>query len=631
LVTAKLDIDHGEDCIVRCTIAQLEETDQGKSVSGLLANPASPAFASWKTGVLEFARLLPQVSQREPAPSDRDPIPAPFDSSYNNPERNDYHTRIKYHRDDRFLVDNMLARETRERLDQAWADLLGSFEFHDLWLRFVAHKFALDLNGRRLADIEEAWIDSLPPEPRGYVKKLQLEYQSVRTAFETAQPRQVADVIQFASRAWRRPLSQQERDRLQSFYQSLRSDLKLDHRAAIRGLITRILVAPSFLYRAERSSTGAEATRLTDWELASRLSYFLWSSLPDDELRRAAEAGQLSDPKQLVRQARRMLKHPQARRFATEFFGQWFGFYRFDQHRGIDPQRFPEFSDRLKTAMYNEAIAFFDHIVRNDRPLVEILLADYSFLNAELASHYGIKLADGRLRQSLDGAVSPKSADSSVQELRHVAGLAPFHRGGLLRLGAVLTVTSAPLRTSPVKRGDWILRRVLGTPVPPPPADAGSISADDVPADGLSVRQRLEAHRRDASCSNCHARIDALGFGLEQYDSLGRWRERYRDGKPIDTSGKLHDGTPITGDDGLHAYLALQQSLFHRTLSSKLLGYALGRRDTIGDVSLLAGMAEHLSSSGGGLSGLVERIVVSRQFRYHGGADDILSKSEDDK
>jgi len=444
-VRAELDVENGDDAVVRCTIAQEEETDQGKQVSALLANPGSAAFQKWKAGVLDFARLLPQVSHREPAPLDRDPIPAPFDNSYNNPERNLYHYQIKYHRDDRFLVENILDDATRRELDIAWNDLLGSFEYHDAYLRFVANKFGIDLGGRGISDFDAAAIAALPAEPR-----------------------HVEDVLRFANRAWRRPLSQREQDQLRGYYTRLRADEKLDHAHAIRALLTRVLPAPAFLFRAESTASGKAIAPLTDWELASRLSYLLWSSLPDDELNRAAAAGELSDPKNVAEQTRRMLRDPKARRLATEFFGQWFGFYRFDRHRGVDPKRFPEFTDKLKAAMYDEAISFFEYLLREDRPVREILFADYVFLNNELAAHYGIENA---------------AASSTV---RRVDGVSPDHRGGLFGLGAVLTATSAPRRTSPVKRGDWVLRRVLGTPVPPPPADAGSIPADDVLADGLT-------------------------------------------------------------------------------------------------------------------------------------------------
>lgn len=597
-VVAELDVEHGDDCIVRCLISQEEETDQGKQVSALLANPDGVAFDKWKAGVLDFARVLPQVSHREPAPSDRDPIPPPFDNSYNNPERNLYHYQIKYHRDDRFLVDNILDDSTRERLDQAWADLLGSFEYHTAYLRFIATKYKLDLSDPASGDLR-----SLPPQARTLVADLHRSHRKIQEAFRAAEPGHVDDIVRFAERAWRRPLTSEDQARLRGFYTHLINSTELDHGKAIRAVLARVLIGPEFLYRAERPlakesvSDSPSAVPLSDWELASRLSYLIWSSLPDEELRRAAAAGELQDSEQLVKQTRRLLRDPKARRFASEFFGQWFGFYRFDRYRGIDPQRFPEFTDGLKQAMHNEAVSFFEHIVRDNRPAGEIVFADYTFLNEQLAAHYHLER---------DGL----SADH-----KRVEGLTDQHRGGLFGLGAVLTATSAPLRTSPVKRGDWVLRRVLGTPVPPPPADAGSIPADDVLGDGQTVRQRLEAHRREAACRNCHERIDPLGFALESYDPLGRWRESYRDGQAIETSAKLSNGNEIDGPDGLRGYLREREGLFRRTLCRKLLGYALGRRESIHDVMLVERMLEDLQDDGR-FGTLVERIVTSRQFRF---------------
>lgn len=603
-IGAEFVVESGPDCILRCGITEAEQPVQGQTVLGLLADPASDSFRAWQPGVLDFARTFPQVSQREPAPSDRDPIPSPFDNTYNNPERNHFHYKIKYHRDDRFLVDHILDDETRQRLDQAWADLLGSFEYHDAFLRFVADKYKQELSGKTIDQLDAGWINRLPPEPRRYVRRLHREYRSVQQSLLDAQPGHLSDTIEFASRAWRRPLAEDERRLLRDFYQQLKTGAGLDHRQAIRTLLVRILTSPQFLFRAERPQTADEIAQLSDWELASRLSYFLWSSLPDDELRRAAKAGELKNPQQLTIQARRMLRDPKSRRLASEFFGQWFGFYRFDRYNGIDPKRFPEFTNSLKTAMHDEAVSFFEHIIRNERPVNEILFADYTFINRELAEHYGIR-----------------TGGPSNSRFERVQRTRLEHRGGLFGLGAVLTVTSAPLRTSPVKRGDWILRRVLATPVPPPPPDAGSIPADDVRADGLTVRKRLETHRRDVSCRNCHSRIDPLGFALENYDAIGRWRDRYRDGQPIDASGTLNNGEEIDGPNGLRDYLRKNEQLFQRTLCAKLLGYALGRSESVADQKLIARMMVDIEEDGR-FGKLVERIVSSKQFRFQRGTID---------
>ena len=606
-VDVELDVKHGANRIVRCRIAdgevEGETAAEVGATSTLLADPASKAVAKWRDDVAEFARFLPEVSHREPAPSDRDPIPAPFDNAYNKPERNLFHYVVKYHRDDDFLVKHVLDDATRERLDHAWTDLLTSFEYYDANLRFAAKKFGINLGDAGIAELDAGAVTRFPDEKRVFIQRLRDEYNKMQQELRAAETGHVDDAIRLAERAWRRPLTSKEQQRLRAFYEQLRGEGELDHTKAMRALLARILVAPAFLYRVESPSEQTGIVPLSDWELANRLSFFLWSSVPDEELRRAAAAGELRDRENLSRQTRRMLRDPKARRLAVEFFGQWFGFYRFDEYRGVDPKRFPEFTDELKAAIHEEAISFFEYIVREDRPVSEILFADYTFLNRKLAAHYGIRL---------------KTPDQKRHRL--VTGVSKYHRGGLTQLAAILTVTSAPLRTSAVKRGDWILRRVIGTPVPPPPADAGSIAGDDAFADGLTMRQRLEVHRRDAACAGCHSRIDPLGFALEHYDAIGRWRDKFRDGKPIDSTGVLSDGTKISGPDGLRKFLKRQEKQFHRTLCAKLLGYAFGRTELASDRPLIDNMLTGLQTDGQ-FSKLIVSVVTSRQFRHQRGRD----------
>ncbi|MCX6611118.1 MAG: DUF1588 domain-containing protein, partial [Acidobacteria bacterium] len=261
-----------------------------------------------------------------------------------------------------------------------------------------------------------------------------------------------------------------------------------------------------------------------------------------------------------------------------------------------DTGRYPEFNDELKSAMYDEAVSFFEHIVRQDRPVREMFSSDYTFLNQTLAKHYGIN----------------KSISAKV-ETEKVEGTRQFGRGGMLSLGAVLTATSAPLRTSPVKRGDWVLRRILGTPTPPPPANAGTIPADDKNFGGLSLKDRLAAHQRNATCAGCHSRIDPLGFPLERFDAVGRLRDKYTDGNPIHDSSTTYDKQEIVGVDGLSQYLKSQEKLVLKNFSRKLLGYALGRTMILSDQPLI----EQLSQAGSDatISQLVTQIVNSKQFR----------------
>ena len=582
------------DAVVRCTISESEDLTRGRPVSALLGHSGTAGFEQWKAGVLELAAALPQTSHGEATPSDKDPIPAPFDNTYNQPERDRYHTKLKYYRTDRFLVEKMLDDATRARLDQAWSDLLTSFEYHDAFWSFVAEKFRIGLR-KPVAEFTAADIASLPEEPRRYARELKADLDALTAMQKAAQPRHIEDCLRFAELAWRRPLSDKEKDSLRGFYNRSREGAKLDHAKAIRALIARILVSPAFLYRLEQPvETGGG--RLSGVDLASRLSYFLWSSLPDEELRRAAARGDLHTDAGIAAQVRRMLADPKARRFATEFFGQWLGFYRFDEYRGVDAARFPEFTPEVRSAMYEEAVAFFEHIVRKDRPVREIFFAGYSFLNEPLAKFYGLDVkfaAPGRFEKVEDAG--------------------RLHRGGLLRLGAILTSTSAPLRTSPVKRGDWLLRRVLGTPTPPPPADAGSIPADERSFGGLSLREKLKAHMRNPACASCHSRIDPLGFPLERYDAVGRWRDRYHDGKPVEDTGAMAGGE-IAGVDGLLAFLQANEEQVLRTLSRKLVGYALGRTVQPSDSALMDRMVK--AGANVSFSRLVTEIALSRQFRH---------------
>lgn len=595
-IDAELAPGTSGNTVLRCVLSDTEDVTKGRPSWALLGDPKSPGFLSWRDGVIEFANALPLNSQGEATPSDKDPIPEPFNNVYNQPERDHFHVKAKYYRTDQFLVDHVLDDATRAKLDHAWNDLLSSFEYYDVLLRFTSDKLKLNLK-KTVAQLEDADVEAIPVEARKYVKQIRADYLAVQQAQLAGRPKHLDDAMRFAAKAWRRPLSDTEKDRLRAFYVKLTETDKLEHGKAIETLLSRVLVSPAFLYRLEQPAKDAGVKPLSNFELANRLSYFLWSSVPDEELRRAAAAGELTTGPQLEKQVKRMLADPKARRFATEFFGQWLGFYRFDRYRGVDTTRFPEFTDEVKSAMYDEAIAFFEHIVRKDRPVSEILHANYTFVNKPLAKHYGIK-----------------KEVKSVREPELVEGANEYQRGGLLRLGAVLTATSAPLRTSPVKRGDWVLRRILGTPTPPPPADAGSIPADDKLFGGMTVFERLEAHKRNPTCASCHVRIDPLGFPLEKFDSVGRFRQTYSDGKAIRDNAELADQTPVAGVEGLLAYLKTQEPQVLKTMSYKLLGYALGRTVIVSDQPLV----EKLTKAGGDttMSKLISEIVNSKQFRY---------------
>ncbi len=601
----QVDAELGADrnAVVRVVVSERESGPpaRGGLARVFLGDSTSEGYRTFRAGIAEYVSLLPPNSHGEANPADKDPVPPPFDNTFNSPEHDAFVLKVKYQRTDAFLTDNLVDGADRTRLNEAWNDLFGSWPYHDAYLGMLVEHYGLTLPSRRIGELDAGQIAALPAEVRPHLTALLAHRAAVTKALTAAQPGHVEEVLAFASRAWRRPLTSTEQTRLRDFYRQTRAT-KLDHDDAVRAVIARILVSPAFLYRVETVASGAEQP-LNDWELASRLSFFLWSSIPDDELRRAAAAGELSRPARLGEQVRRMTADPKARRLATEFFGQWLGFYRFDEFRGVDAGRFPEFTEEVKGAMYDEAVSTFEYLVRHERPLRELLHADYTFLNQPLARFYGLK-----------------EAVNSKEALVRVENANAFNRGGVLRLGAVLTTTSAPLRTSPVKRGDWVLRRILGTPTPPPPGDAGTLPGDPQSFGGLTLRARLTEHKRNPSCANCHLKIDPLGFPLEGFDAVGRTRSVYQDGVAVDTTGEFADKSVINGAAGLLEHLQGKEAQVMKTLSKKMLGYALGRTILASDRALI----DDLTAAGGNatFSDLAIKIVASRQFRNRQGQDE---------
>jgi hypothetical protein len=397
----------------------------------------------------------------------------------------------------------------------------------------------------------------------------------------------------FADRAYRRPATHEELTRLLRFVEAAQKNGD----GAEEGLklaLQAVLISPHFLFKVELDR-GPGARPVSDFELATRLSYFLWSSLPDEELFRLAASGTLRAGDTLSTQVRRMLRDPKSRALAEEFAGQWL------QTRGLkavtpDPARFPDFDEDLRRAMFRETEVFFDHVVRADRGVLELLDADYTFVNERLARHYGISGVRG-------------------DEFRRVS-LAGTGRGGVLTQAAVLTVTSNPTRTSPVKRGKWVLENLLGAPPPPPPPGADDLKPAGHDGRPATLRQRLELHRTKAECATCHARMDPLGFGLENFDAVGAWRER-DEGQSIDASGTLPDGRSFRGPSGLRAVLKERADDFRRCLAEKLMTYALGRGLTAADRCTVDRVVRDLRREEDRFSSLVLAVVQSEPFQMH--------------
>jgi hypothetical protein len=354
--------------------------------------------------------------------------------------------------------------------------------------------------------------------------------------------------------------------------------------------IEAILVSPAFLYRVETRPGN-------DFELASRLSYFLWSSMPDAGLFRAAEQGQLSDPAVLEAQARRMLADPKSSALAGNFAAQWLEFRNLDFiHR--DPARFPEFTPELRDAMRRETELFFENVIREDRSVIDLLNAKYTFVNEILAKLYGIAGVTGDRFRKVD--------------------LAGAKRAGILTQASILTVTSYPTRTSPVLRGKWILENILNDPPAPPPANVAALR-DSSAEPALTLRQQLEQHRASAACSGCHSRMDTLGFGLENFDAIGRWRVD-DEALPVNSSGTLPDGSSFSGAMELEATLAGRPGDFAGCLTEKLLTFALGRGLGPADHTVAKEITESGRKTGYRFSDLVLGIVSSQTFRTPGNA-----------
>jgi hypothetical protein len=420
--------------------------------------------------------------------------------------------------------------------------------------------------------------------------------------WEQAATRQLEALAEFASRAYRRPLTDREKTELTQLYDLLRKK-GMVHEEAFRTVLTRVLISPAFLFRLEQASSGKDAQPLSDWELATRLSYFLWASTPDAELRQLAAEGKLREPKVVAEQTQRMLKDPKVRGLASEFATQWLHVRDIRQNREKNEKLFPTYDDKLREAFAEESILFFQDLFSNARPMGEILDADHTFLNETLARHYGIP-----------GVVGP--------QWRRVDGVKKYGRGGVLTLGSVLTKQSGASRTSPVLRGNWLVETLLGEKLPRPPADVPRLPEEEAVTDA-TVRQLVEKHARIPQCAVCHVRIDPFGFALERYDPIGRARDKDLAGRPIDAKVRLKDGTEFEGLSGLRDYLVKQrQTDFQRQFCRKLLGYALGRSVVPSDQPLLDEMLAGLKKNEFRLSSPIQTIVASKQFRYHRGLDE---------
>ncbi|MFO0877288.1 MAG: DUF1592 domain-containing protein [Gemmataceae bacterium] len=403
------------------------------------------------------------------------------------------------------------------------------------------------------------------------------------------------DLLAFAARAYRRPLRAEERTALEAFYTRVCRDRAHGLETAVRSSLVRILVSPHFCLHYQPTPAGEGVAPLPDLALASRLSYFLWAGPPDEELLHLAQAGKLRDSATLRSQVRRMTRDPRVSRFALEFFGQWLGYRDFLTQEAVSRDSFPGFDDGLRQAMFEEPTRLVTHLVRSNSPLTELLNGDATFVNPRLAKHYGLSLAG--------------------DDWQRVTGLREKGRAGVMGMAVFLTRYSQPQRTSPVKRGFWMVHKVLGEHIPPPPPNVAVLPAKETDAQGKTIRELLRLHVEDANCARCHQRFDPIGLAMEGFDPIGRTRTRDLAGRPIDNRVTLPGGKEARGVPEFADHLVAQrQAEFARTLCHKFLGYALGRSLQLSDQPLLERMQSELARSGYRPACLFELVATSPQF-----------------
>ena len=497
-------------------------------------------------------------------------------------------TLILFYREDNHLQRLMLSDREVAELNKLWNELhyvsrsplIQVDAYEQLW------QFAT----------QDADPSAFTPMREGILQRAS-EFKTLQLKTE---PVHVRAVIDFAEKAWRRPLHSDEREHLSALYAQIRKQ-DLSHEEAVQMLLARVLVSPSFLYRSEQVSSGAKPTPVSDWELASRLSYFLWSSQPDAELRRLAAQNKLHQPVVLKSQIKRMLRDPKMRRMAIEFGCQWLHIRDFNQFDEKSQRHFPEFAE-LRSDMYEEVIRFFTDLFHQDRSVVDLLDADYAFVNGPLSEFYG--LSDKKQKMGWERMI----------------GVREHSRGGILAMAATLSKQSGASRTSPILRGNWVSEFLLGEKLPRPPKDV-PVLPEEVPKN-LTERQLIEQHSSNPGCAKCHQRIDGFGFTLEQFDSIGRLRRKDSSGHDIDVSAVLPDGTRVSGIEGLRQYLLTdRRNDFLRTFHRRLLGYALGRSVQLSDEPLLNEMLQKMSEKEYRISTAIQTIVLSPQFRMIRGAD----------
>ena len=576
-----------------------------------------------------------------------------------------FHLMQGYFRDDAPLCAMVLTDTERRELDELWTELnfvtlVPMRQYHDFifFERAEPPRFMIDpvfdfarsedmdaTSEVKMARLAKAYLakarDNEVSEEAlqaiaAYFKNLSAEIRHVERARLAAEPSHLDALVRFAERAYRRPLTAAERTQILAFYQKVRKDEDMGHAEALADTVVSILMSPYFCYRLDLPTAPGKGSiqPLGDYALASRLSYFLWSSMPDAELLRHAAAGDLHKSDVLVSQSRRMLQDPRVRGLATEFAGNWLDFRRFEEHNAVDRQRFPSFTNELRQAMFEEPIRYFVDMAQRNRSVLDLIYGDDTFVNAVLAKHYGIPDAEyGKQRREAQGparragptfsARNEGGADNHAPPYEggvgggwvHIAIANQYGRGGLLPMAVFLTKNAPGLRTSPVKRGYWVVRRLLGETIPPPPPTVPELPRDEAHLGNQTLAQLLARHRADKACAGCHRRFDAVGLVFEDFGPIGELRTRDLSGHAVQTRAAFPDGAERDGLAGLREYIrSKRQDDYVDNLCKKLLSYALGRGLLLADRKTLVAMRSRLRDNGYKFGDMVEVIVTSPQF-----------------
>lgn len=499
------------------------------------------------------------------------------------------------------------------------AEMLDRFELQYLEKMGTPAKPGTEEERRRV--VEPATPSEKFDMVHGFFEDIRAGLKRQQEVLAAAEPKGLSDILAFAARAYKRPLNDEETASLQSLYQLLREEGQTVEQS-LRGLVTAILMSPEFIYRYNETPKGKGIVPLNDRDLASRLSYFLWASVPDPKLLESAQAQQLAQGDNLRLQANRMLQDERIGALAREFFGQWLRYRDYLEKDPINAEAFSGYTDELRQAMWQEPIELGEYLIRNDLPITTLISSDTTFLNAVLAKHYGGEIQSqwARAREELKKHIQVTGqAQLSGDELDaiwfEVSGLRSQGRGGLFGMAVVLAKNSGGERTSPVKRGFWTVHHLLGQHFPPPPADVPELP-ENVHEGEYSLRELLNAHVADASCAICHKHFDYLGLAQESFDPIGRFRTKDAAGRPIDDAVTLPDGETAKGVEGLIRYIdEHRKDEFVRTFCRKFLGYALGRSVELSDQPLLDEMQQTLEENDYRFSVLVNKVVTSPQFR----------------